>query len=73
MTKAIPADKERKIDCTKNGDAAERLVKVQREKEKSLFPLRIDEKTTIFVGKEKCTEKYRKEWLKKYRKGVKDV
>lgn len=70
MTKKLPVDKVRKFDSTKNGDAL-RLVEEHRDKEKHLFPLRIDEKTVIFVSEEKCTEKYRLEWMKKYRKGGK--
>lgn len=43
MTKKMPVDKVRKFDGSVNGDAL-RLVKEHRDKEKHLFPLRIDEK-----------------------------
>ena len=69
MTKKMPVDKVRKFDGTVNGNASKH-VRAQRDREKELYPLRIDEKTVILVPGKKCTDKYRLEWMKKYRKGV---
>ena len=54
--KAI-SDRYKKIDTTVNGDA-ERLVKEHREVEKRLYPLRIDQRTVIYVTKNKCNAQY---------------
>lgn len=66
----LSPDAERKIDCKQNGDA-ERLSAAQTEKEKILMPMRIDDKTVIYVTAEKHNEAYRQEWIKKYRKTIK--
>lgn len=63
----LAPDVGRKIDCSKNGDA-DRLVNEQLEKEKKLMPMRIDDKTVIYVTAEKNNEEYRKNWINKYRK-----
>lgn len=68
---ALPPDAERKPDPSKNGDADKlaRLMRKQEEKEKHLFPLRINATTVIFVSADKCNEKYKEEYLtNKYRK-----
>lgn len=54
--KAI-SDRYKKIDTTVNGDA-ERLVEEHREIEKRLYPLRIDQRTVIYVTKNKCNAQY---------------
>lgn len=51
------SDRYKKVDTTVNGDA-ERLVEEHREVEKRLYPLRIDQRTVIYVTKDKCNEKY---------------
>lgn len=65
----LAPDVERKTDCSQNGDA-KRLVIEQLEKEKKLMPLRIDDKTLIYVTAEKHNEAYRQEWIEKYRKAI---
>lgn len=65
----LAPDAERKTDCSKNGDT-DRLVNEQLEKEKKLMPMRIDDKTLIYVTAEKHNEAYRQEWIKKYRKTI---
>lgn len=65
----LAPDAERKTDCSQNGDA-DRLVNEQLEKEKKLMPMRIDDKTVIYVTAEKHNEEYRQNWIKKYRKQV---
>lgn len=52
----------KKVDTTINGNAINH-IKTQREKEKALFPLKINDKITILVTKEKCNDEYRLEWL----------
>jgi hypothetical protein len=62
---------ERKFDNSKNADEDKlaRVMRKQAEKEKHLFPLRINATTVIFVPADKCNEKYREEYLtNKYRK-----
>ena len=56
---------ERKEDTTQNGSKIHEKIVVQRIKEESLYPLRINEKTTILVPKDKCNEKYRQAYIKK--------
>lgn len=51
------SDRYKKVDTTVNGDA-ERLVEEHREIEKRLYPLRIDQRTVIYVTKDKCTKEY---------------
>jgi hypothetical protein len=51
------SDRYKKVDTTVNGDA-ERLVEEYREVEKKLYPLRIDQRTVIYVTKDKCTKEY---------------
>lgn len=55
---------QKKVDTSVNGDAEE-LVRQHREVERKLCPLRIDEKTVILVPERKCTEEYRRAWLKR--------
>ena len=55
----IEPSKERKIDCSKNGDKIKSLQENQRKAERKLYPLRIDSKTTILVTKDKCNSDYR--------------
>ena len=50
-------EERKKIDTSINGDA-ERLVEEQKIVEKHLYPLRIDNRTVIYVPKEKCTPEY---------------
>lgn len=47
----------RKIDTTSNKDITEGIIN-QTEKEKKLFPLRINRNTIILVPKDKCNEEY---------------
>ena len=61
----LPKDKARKLDYTINGADALDKVEELKGKEKELYPLRIDANTVILVPKERCTEKYRKEFLRK--------
>lgn len=56
LRQPLPEER-KKIDTSINGDA-ERLVEEQRIVEKHLYPLRIDNRTVIYVPKEKCTPEY---------------
>ena len=55
----IEPSKERKIDCSKNGDKLTVLQENQRKVERKLYPLRIDSRTVIYVTKDKCNADYR--------------
>lgn len=55
--KQVISDRYKKVDTTVNADA-ERLVEEHREIEKRLYPLRIDQRTVIYVTKDKCTKEY---------------
>lgn len=59
-------DKYKKVDTSVNGDV-ESLSKNQKGIEKHLFPLRIDQRTIIYVPKEKCNDKYADEYRIKHR------
>lgn len=61
----LPIDKERKLDYTKNGTNVLDIIEKIKCKEKELYPLRIDANTVILVPKEKCTESYKIEFLKR--------
>ena len=50
-------DKYKKVDTTINGDA-EMLAEKQKQVEKKLYPLRIDQRTVIYVTKDKLTPEY---------------
>ena len=50
-------DKYKKVDTTINGDA-EMLAERQKQVEKKLYPLRIDQRTVIYVTKDKLTPEY---------------
>ena len=52
-----------KADSSVNGKRTEEVIKIQREKEKHLHPLKIDRITTIYVPIEKCNEEYRQKWI----------
>ena len=56
---------ERKEDTTKNGSKINEKILAQNIREQFLYPLRINEKTTILVPKDKCNEKYRQAYIKK--------
>lgn len=48
-----------------NDDSLDAVIERYRQKERTLFPLRINTQTVIFVAKKKCNEQYRQEYLKK--------
>lgn len=50
-------DKYKKVDTTINEDA-EMLAERQKQVEKRLYPLRIDQRTVIYVTKDKMTPEY---------------
>lgn len=53
---------ERKPDITKNGDLIDNLIEAQREREKSLYPIRVSSTTVIYVTKKKATKEYADEY-----------
>lgn len=60
---ALP-DKYKKVDTSINGDA-ERLVEEHRKAERRLFPLRIDQRTVLYVTKDKCTPEYAEQYKRR--------
>ncbi len=50
-------DKYKKVDTSVNGDA-ELLAEKHKEIDKKLYPLRIDQRTVIYVTKDKLTTEY---------------
>ena len=49
MHKARPEDAPRKPDCSKNGtDKIKELMEQQREKEKHMYPIRINKNTVVY-------------------------
>lgn len=63
--KEIPPIIERKPDMDVNGDKVSEAVKQQKKREKHLYPLRIDARTTIYVKKEKCNPDYAAKYCEK--------
>lgn len=63
--KEIPPIVERKPNIDVNGDKVNEAVQQQKKREKHLFPLRIDSRTTIYVKKEKCNPEYATQYLEK--------
>lgn len=61
--KALP-DKYKKVDTTINGDAMQ-LAEKHRKIEQKLFPLRIDNRTVIYVPKHKQTVEYAEVYRKR--------
>lgn len=56
---------ERKADTKKNGKNLEECIAAHREREKSLYPLRINRTTVIYVTKDKCTPEYAEKYAGK--------
>lgn len=61
----MPEEVQRKADVTKNTEGLEEYIEAQRERERNLYPLRINSTTVIYVTKEKCTQEYAKKMRKK--------
>lgn len=55
--KMVLSDRYQKVDTTVNEDA-ELLVEEHRMAEKRLYPLRLDQRTVIYVTKDKLTPEY---------------
>lgn len=56
-----PTD-ERKPDTSKNADNLDQIIERQRERERSLYPLRVSKTTVIYVIKKKVTKEYAEEY-----------
>lgn len=71
--KEIPPIVERKPDMDINGDKIDQAIKQQKKREKHLYPLRIDSRTTIYVPKNKCNPEYAAKYLEriKYKPNLK--
>lgn len=49
-----------------NDDSLDAVIERYRQKERTLFPLRINTQTIIFVAKKKCTKEYA-QWYRENR------
>lgn len=57
-----------KPDNSVNDCGLDTAIERYKQKEKTLFPLRINQQTVIYVLKSKCNEQYRQEYLKKMKR-----
>ena len=66
-TNRMPEEVKRKADVTKNAEGLDDYIEAQRERERNLYPLRINSTTVIYVTKGKRTEDYAEKFRKKIR------
>ena len=66
----MPPTKERKADITKNGNDLSEYIERQMNREKRLYPLRINATTVIYVTKDKQTKEYA-DWYRRERLKIK--
>lgn len=62
-----------KDDTRENVEVPENVIKAQNEKMKRLKPLRINDRTVIYVTEDKCNETYRQDYLKRIGKIKKEI
>lgn len=55
----------KKVDITVNGDKTSQAVAAQKNREKKLFPLRLNSKTVIYVTRDKQNTYYAEKAKKK--------
>ena len=55
----------KKVDLSQNGDKTSQAVAAQKNREKKLFPLRLNSKTVIYVTKDKQNSYYAEKAKKK--------
>lgn len=61
----MPEEVQRKADVTKNAEGLDDYIEAQRDRERNLYPLRINSTTVIYVTKRNCTEAYAEKFRKK--------
>lgn len=61
----MPEEVQRKADVTKNAEGLDDYIEAQRDRERNLYPLRINSTTVIYVTKGNCTEAYAEKFRKK--------
>ena len=66
----MPPTKERKADTTKNSNSLSEFIERQKEYEKRLYPLKINQTTVIYVTKDKQTVEYA-DWYRRERLKIK--
>lgn len=54
-----------KADTSQNIEGVEKIIEEHRKLEKTLFPMRINAQTIIYVTAERNNEEYRRKWMKK--------
>lgn len=61
----VKTNRKEKPDTKVNDGSLDAVIERFRQKERTLFPLRINKQTVIFVARKKCNEQYRQEYLRK--------
>lgn len=54
----MPEEVQRKADVTKNAEGLDDYIEAQRDRERNLYPLRINSTTVIYVTKGRGRERY---------------
>lgn len=62
---ALPPER-KKADTSKNSDKLEEAIQRHMQRQKHLYPLRINKTTVIYVIKSKCNEAYAEQYRAKY-------
>lgn len=62
----VKTNRKEKPDTKVNDDSLDAVIERYRQKERTLFPLRINTQTIIFVAKKKCTKEYA-QWYRENR------
>jgi len=65
MKELAPKGTYKKVDLSQNGDKTSQAVAAQKNREKKLFPLRLNSKTVIYVTKDKHNMYYAEKAKKK--------
>ena len=65
MNELTPKGTYKKVDLSQNGDKTSQAVAAQKNREKKLFPLRLNSKTVIYVTKDKHNPCYAERAKKK--------
>ena len=65
MKELAPKGTYKKVDLSQNGDKTSQAVAAQKNREKKLFPLRLNSKTVIYVTKDKQNTYYAEKAKKK--------
>ncbi len=70
MRTTAPENTERKPDTRRNGRVPDEVTERQRERERHLFPIRVNAQTVIYVTRDKCNADYAAAWLRRVEKAA---